>query len=613
MTALELLAPAKNLEFGKAAINHGADALYIGARKFGARAAAGNPVADIEQLCNHAHKFNARVYVTLNTLLFDNELEPARKLIQRLWNAGADALIIQDMGLLEMDLPPIPLFASTQTDNRTPEKVRFLEESGFQRVILARELSLSQIKKIRAKTNVALEAFVHGALCVCYSGQCYMSAAIGKRSANRGACGQPCRLAWDLVTGTGERLVQNRYLLSLKDMDRSDQLEALAEAGISSFKIEGRLKDIDYVKNITGFYRQRLDSLIEQNSKYTKASSGKTQLGFIPDPAKTFNRGSTPYFLFGRKGPVHSFDTPKSMGEMIGKVTKKTQDHLVLDRPHDLTNGDGICFLDKEGKLTGFYINKVDETGQIFFPGKTNLRKKTIPKGTLIYRNHNNTFSKELAGNTATRKIGLSLEFYETDHGFYLSAKDEDGVRAKVSLNLPKEPAKNPDRAINVIEKQLSKLGNTIFTLEKLEIHSQPYFLAAKTLNQLRRELIETLEEKRIEVYPRIQVKPRPEPVRFYKTRLDFRANVANVLSKQFYEKRGVTSLTPAFEILFPGPGTPVMVTKHCIRYSIGDCPRQKKSSKETDADQFFLERGDTRFQVVFRCRDCEMEIKIPG
>ncbi|MCG8634739.1 MAG: U32 family peptidase [Desulfobacterales bacterium] len=610
--ALELLAPAKNHELGMAAINHGADAVYIGAEQFGARAAAGNSIAEIGQLCTYARRYRARVYVALNTLIFDHELEAARDLIYKIWDAGADALIIQDMGLLEMDLPPIPLFASTQTDNQTPEKVRFLEQSGFQRVILARELGLDAIARIRKSTSVDLEAFVHGALCVCYSGRCYMSAAIGGRSANRGACGQPCRLPWNLVTEAGEVLAENRFLLSLKDMNRSDHLAALAGAGITSFKIEGRLKDLAYVKNITGFYRRRLDALLEGNPGFTKASSGKTVLSFTPDPAKTFNRGETDYFLFGREGgPVDSPDTPKSMGEKIGTIKKVTPDWLTLDTRHRLNNGDGLCFLDAGGRLRGFQVNRVDKAGKLFPPGRQPLKKMPVSPGMTVYRNHDQAFSRLMAGKTSDRRIGLDLVFSEVQDGFLLSSEDEDNTCAQVKMESPKEPARNKERALGVIETQLGKLGNSLFFLRSLSIESAPYFLSAKDLNRLRRDLVSALEVKRERQYVQMASVRNTAPVPYPESSLDFRANVANALARKFYEKRGVAPVEPAFEISPVKPDGPVMTTKHCIRHSMGQCPkRHKPKDNRAWSGPLYLENEKGRFRVVVDCRRCEMQIR---
>ncbi|WP_321418868.1 U32 family peptidase [uncultured Desulfobacter sp.] len=615
MSSLELLAPAKNMEFGKAAVDHGADAVYIGPERFGARAAAGNSVADIEALCTYAHRYFARVYVAFNTLLFDHELQPARVLIEQLYHAGVDALIIQDMGLLEMDLPPIPLFASTQTDNRTPEKVKFLEQSGFSRVILARELSLSAIKQIRAATRVDLEAFVHGALCVCYSGQCYMSAVIGGRSANRGTCGQPCRLAWNLEDKGGTVICENRHLLSLKDMNRSDCLADLVQAGITSFKIEGRLKDLDYVKNITGFYRRRLDAFIKTDSSYARASSGRTTLFFTPEPSKTFNRGFTDYFLSGSSKPIDAFDTPKSVGEPVGRVKQIKNQALVLARSHDLQAGDGICFPNAPGRLKGFYVNRVDENGQVYPSGKTRINKKDLPKGTMVFRNHDVKFARLMGGTTAQRKISLDMKFCEHPQGFEFSCVDEDNIRARALLCAPGETARNPDTARAAIEKQLGKLGNTCFVLNRLEILSKPVFLPAADLNRLRRDLVDCLEKNRLNAYTRPTVEPRPDLFPFYQFKLDFRANAANHLAVQFYKKRGVKSIEPAFECASPGPGIQVMTTKHCIRRSLGWCPKKGEkpggNSPDPSCGPLFLTHGKHRFQVIFNCRECEMQIRI--
>ncbi|MDD9303010.1 MAG: U32 family peptidase [Desulfobacter sp.] len=606
---LELLAPAKNLELGKEAINHGADAVYIGANQFGARAAAGNTMADIEALCAHAHKYFARVYLALNTLLFDHELALARTLIDQAWNSGVDALIIQDMGLLEMDLPPIPLFASTQTDNRTPEKVKFLEQSGFSRVILARELGIGAIEKIRRNTRIDLETFVHGALCVSYSGQCYMSAAIGNRSANRGECGQPCRLPWNLRSDQGRVLAENKYLLSLKDMNRGDHLAALAGAGITSFKIEGRLKNINYVKNIVGFYRNRLDQLLGEDARFTQASSGETRLFFPPDPVKTFNRKETDYYLFKSRHPVHSFNTPKSMGEKIGTVKKITPEWVSLVRDHDLQNGDGICFLDKQGQLSGFYVNRVDNEGRLILPGRTSTKKTGLFPGAVLFRNHDQAFLKQMAGRTSERRIPLDMVFFETDQGVGIDARDQDNIQTRILLEIDKQPARDPARAMEVIQKQLGKLGSSIFFMNRLEIQSEPYFFRAKDLNLLRRNLVLAMEEMRANVYAPVQAPVRPESVFYGSTDLDFRANVANHLAEKFYKKRGVITLAPAFELSLPGPLAPVMTTKHCIRYGLGLCAGKKKNQKIELPPPMILENKKARFRVIFNCDCCEMQI----
>ena len=608
---LELLSPAKNKEFGMAAISHGADAVYIGAKKFGARSAAGNSVSDIEELAAYAHLYNARVYIALNTIFFDHELDDVGKLIGRLWNAGADALIIQDMGLLEMDLPPIPLFASTQTNNQTLARVKFLEAAGFERVILARELGISEIEQISKATTVALEAFVHGALCACYSGQCYFSAAIGsigKRSANRGECGQPCRLPWNLLDRTGQVLEKDRHLLSLRDMNRSAHLGRLASAGITSFKIEGRLKDLAYVKNITGFYRQKLDCLMTNGSGYAPVSSGRTLFSFVPDPVKTFNRGETDYFLFGRKGRVHSFDTPKSLGEKIGMVDRINPGFLSLKQAHDIQNGDGLCYMDKRGRLQGFQVNSTEQ-GKIYPSGRLDLKKSSLFTGAVIYRNHDHKFLKKLATPSSERKIGIDLYFHETVDGFVLKGRDEDGNLGETGLNMEKIPAQNESAATAALNKQFGKLGGSIFYLQQLTIHSKGWFIPTRDLNQLRRSLLDEMLARRVEVYNRVCAIPRPLPAPYPGTDVDFTANVSNEKAVEFYKKRGVSVVDPAFEVSAPGAGTVVMTLRHCIRQALGLCPREKKSSPGLENEPLFLENAKGRFQVVFDCERCQMKI----
>lgn len=605
---LELLSPAQNGQLGMAAIDHGADAVYIGAPRFGARAAAGNPVPEIEKLAAYAHQYRARVYVALNTLLFDQELEDARALIWQLWDAGADALIIQDMGLLEMDLPPIPLFASTQADIRTLSRVRFLEQTGFQRVILARELGLEEIRAIRQETRVDLEAFVHGALCVCYSGQCYLSAAIGKRSANRGSCGQPCRLAWTLLSENNQVLVKDKYLLSLRDMNRSDHLADLAAAGITSFKIEGRLKDLAYVKNITAFYRQKLDRLMAGAPKYEPASSGKTVFSFTPDPSKTFHRGETDYFLLGRTGDIHAFDTPKSTGEQLGQVNRVEDRFFTLKGPHDIHNGDGLCYTDKEGRLNGFYVTRADQ-GNIYPAVRKNLKKTDLTPGLIIFRNLDQQFAKKMSTPSAQRQIALTLALSETAQGFLLQGTDEDGIMAAIELEMDKVPALDKTAAHKTLEKQLSRLGDSLFYLDRLTPGSFPWFIPASSLNQLRRDLVDDLTRKRNQGYQRPASGPRPEPIPFPQTDLDFRANAANKLAVRFYKNRGVKTLAPAFELSNPGPGTPVMTLKHCIRHALGQCRKKAGSLEENSENPLYLENKKGRFKLCFDCRHCEMSL----
>jgi 23S rRNA 5-hydroxycytidine C2501 synthase len=607
---LELLSPAKNREIGIAAINHGADAVYIGAAGFSARAAAGNDIGEIETLAAYAHFYHAKVYIALNTILFDHELEKVEKLIRQLWNAGADALIIQDLGIMELDLPPIPLFASTQLDNRTISRVRFLESAGFERVILARELSLKVIQDIRRNTTVDLEAFVHGALCVCYSGRCYLSAAIGKRSANRGECGQPCRLPWTLMNDSGQVLAKDRFLLSLKDMNRSDYIQDLALAGVTSFKIEGRLKDLAYVKNITAHYRKKLDALMTGSSGYRAASSGKTKFFFMPDPKKTFNRGETDYLFFGRKEDIQSLNTSKSIGEKIGAVDHIDLKYFTLEKAHDLHNGDGLCFINQSGKLEGFLVNKTDNE-KIYPAGYLNLKKSGLFPGAVLYRNHDHLFQKKLAGPSSERKIALDLIFSETTQGFILQGTDEDKNTAKAALDAEKIEAKDEGSALATLKKQLSRLGESGFYLRSLNILSKPYFIVTKDLNRVRRELLDTLSQKRKESYSRDPAKPRPAAELISDTHLDFTANISNQKAAEFFKKRGVHTIDPAFELQQPGPGTVVMTLRHCVLKAFGQCRREAKILPDIWKDPLIIENKAGRFLLEFDCLNCEMRIKI--
>ncbi len=605
---IELLSPAKNLECGLAAINHGADAVYIGASKFGARVAAGNSIEDIETLVNYAHRFRAKVFVALNTVLTNNQLEEAEKLIHQIYNAGADALIIQDMGILKMNLPPIELHASTQTDNRTIEKVRFLSEAGFSRVVLARELSLKQIADISSQTNVELEAFVHGALCVSYSGQCYISEAMCGRSANRGECAQYCRLPYNLADASGKIITRNKHLLSLKDLDLSGHLKEMMDAGISSFKIEGRLKDIDYVKNITAFYRKKLDVVLAGNSNYNKASAGKTTFFFDPDPDKSFRRSSTEYFYNGRQKGVFTPDTPKSLGEEIGKVTLVEKSYFEVENGNKLNNGDGLCFLSSNGELVGFRLNKVESNnisnrmGLRCFP----LSMPEIKIGTLLYRNQNQLFDKILTGKTSERKIAIVIEFSETDSGFSLKATDEDNLSAEIFINVAKQPAQKTEAVFDNIRNQLSKLGNTIYEAFEIKIKiSQPWFFAVSQLSEWRRLVIVELEKVRMNFYQRNVRKKDIKPDYPVKN-LTYLGNVTNNLAESFYREHGVDNIQPGFEVNAQD-GVPLMFTRHCIKFEMGFCPHE--GGKSEFHEPFFLIHKGQKFKLKFDCGKCEMQV----
>ena len=592
---IELLSPAKNLELGKAAINHGADAVYIAANKFGAREAAGNSMLDIEKLCSYAHKYYSKTYLTLNTILYDNELEEARKLILQAYNCGCDAVIIQDMGILEMDIPPIPLFASTQTDNVSPEKVKFLQDMGFQRVILARELSLKQIADIKSKTDIELESFVHGSLCVSYSGRCYLSEIVAKRSANRGCCAQICRLPFDLVDNKGTILAKNKHLLSLKDLNMSAYIEKLLEAGISSFKIEGRLKDISYVKNITAYYRKLLDKIFEQSECYKKSSSGNVSLTFEPDPEKTFSRGFTSYFAEGRKAQLNAVAS-KSIGKYCGKVTAVANGSFILSSNHSLANGDGICFFDNSGKLLGTRVNVVEKN--LITP----LSIQGIVEGTDIYRNFDRLFEKQLLLDSASRKIKTKVSIDVSQHNVKINAIDEDGITAELNFNHSMEPARNATKARETINSQFSKTGNDIF-LFKVQSVNCDYFFPISNINNWRRLLINELEIERKKQYKQPKTNKISCTTEYTISELDYTANVSNRLAAQFYNKHGVKSIENAVE-LGTNPDK-LMFNKYCIKFELGICP--KKHGGNTGS--LFLVSSNTKLKLGFDCNNCEMFI----
>ncbi|MGB4911595.1 MAG: U32 family peptidase, partial [Candidatus Dechloromonas phosphoritropha] len=500
---LELLAPAKNADFGIAAIKHGADAVYIGGPAFGARNGAGNTVADIERLSTFAHRYHAKIFVALNTILHDAELEDAHRLAWQIHDAGADALIIQDMGLLEMDLPPIQLHASTQTDNRNPAKVRFLEDAGFSQIVLARELSLNEIINISSQSTVALEYFVHGALCVAFSGQCYISHAHTGRSANRGECSQACRLPYTLVDEKGRTISENQHLLSMKDNNQSENILELARAGVSSFKIEGRLKDLSYVKNITAHYRSLIDDILEKHPEFERASSGRSTFTFTPQPDKTYNRGYTDYFANDRQDDIGAFDSPAFVGEPVGEVAEIGSEHFTINSTSEFHNGDGVCFYDAHGELVGMRINRAD--GTMLFPA---AMPEQLSAGTTLFRNHDQAFERALEKESAERHISVQPDFAESADGFRLTLTDEDGVSVAVNLEndekTGREVAKNPERATATLREQLGKFGNTMFVAQPVELQlSQAWFLPTAAINALRRAASEKLEAARIAAHPR--------------------------------------------------------------------------------------------------------------
>ncbi|WP_428828271.1 peptidase U32 family protein [Azonexus sp. IMCC34842] len=600
---LELLAPAKNADFGIEAIKHGADAVYIGGPAFGARYGAGNTLADIERLCAFAHRYHAKVFVALNTILRDDELEEARQLAWQIYQAGADALIIQDMGLLELDLPPIQLHASTQTDNRNPAKVRFLQDAGFSQVVLARELSLKEVAEIAAQSTVTLEYFVHGALCVAYSGQCFISHAHTGRSANRGECSQACRLPYTLIDDKGKTITENQHLLSMKDNNQSANILALAQAGVSSFKIEGRLKDLSYVKNITAHYRSLLDAVIAQHPEFRRASSGRSAYTFTPQPEKTYNRGYTDYFANDRQDDIGAFDSPSFVGEPIGEVVAIGPGHFTVKAEIDFNNGDGVCFYDAHGEVVGVRINRVE--GNKLFPVDVPAE---LTEGATLFRNRDQHFERALEKESAERHVSVQPVFAETADGFALTLSDEDGISVTVDLPHAKEAAKNAERAVAGLSEQLAKFGNTMFVAAAPELRlSQAWFLPTGAINALRREATEQLEAARLAAHPRPpRATPAAEPVPYPQDELTYLGNVFNAKARQFYEKHGVKLIADAYEANQEKGMVSLMITRHCLRYSFNLCPKEVKHLKP---DPMTLVNGNEKLILKFDCKACEMHV----
>lgn len=586
------------------AINHGADAVYIGAPRFGARAAAGNSLEDIEALVRYAHLYRVRIYVTVNTILKEEELADTEKMIWDLYRVGVDALIVQDMGITRLNLPPIPLHASTQMDNRTPQKVKFLAEAGFRQVVLARELTLDEIAKIHAACpDTPLEVFVHGALCVSYSGQCYVSQACFGRSANRGECAQFCRLSFDMVDADGKTIARGKHLLSLKDMNQSDNLEALLDAGASSLKIEGRLKDVAYVKNVTAYYRQKLDAILKRRKEYVRASSGTVRLAFRPQLDKSFSRGFTDYFLHGRTPDIFSFHTPKSLGEEMGVVKEVRGNYFTVAGVKPFSNGDGLCYLDEQGKLHGFRVNRV-ENNKLYPQEMPRLRPKTK-----IYRNFDQEFERVMQKKSAERKMAVSMLFEENNFGFTLTLTDEDDNCISVTLPAEKTLARTP-QAEN-LKNQLGKLGNTPFELEKLDISlSADWFVPSSALADLRRNAVEKLLEALRINYPQERVRFPKTTHAFIAGDLTYLGNVMNTKAQAFYHDHGVKRIEPAFE-KEPRTDAVLMFCKHCLRYSMGWCPVHHKVKSPYKEPYYLVSTDGRRFRLDFDCKVCQMKVSL--
>ena len=613
---LELLSPAKNIDIAKQAILHGADAVYIGGPHFGARHNAGNSVSDIAELVEFAHRFYAKVFVTLNTILHDNELELAQQLIWQLYDAGVDALIVQDMGILAMDIPPIDLHASTQMDIRTPEKAKFLSDVGFSQIVLARELNLTEIANIYQQIDANIEFFIHGALCVAFSGQCYISHAQTGRSANRGDCSQACRLPFTLKDDQGRVVAYEKHLLSMKDNNQSENLIELIQAGVRSFKIEGRYKDLSYVKNITAFYRKKLDEILEKSDDFVSASSGRTQHSFTPDPNKTFHRGATDYFVRGRQSNIGAFDSPKFIGLPIGEMTKVTNQAIDIKSEKVLTNGDGLNVMVKR-EIVGFRADKVEKIANNHYRVFPNELPKVFHSLKLPYqinRNLDHNWQQVLLKESSNRRIGVAFELINQSNVVQLIATSEEGCRVKIALKGEFELAEQSDKALKNIKDSLSKLGQTIYYLTNLEVNlTEIFFIPSSQLNQLRRDIIDKLTLERLTHYQRKLRKPQTEPAPIYpEEHLSFLANIYNHKAREFYAQHGVKLIESAFEAHEVKDDAPLMITKHCLRFAFNLCPKQAKGIqgvKTKVTPMKLVQNNNEELILKFNCKACEMQV----
>jgi len=641
---LELLAPARDADIGIEAVNHGADAIYIGGPGFGARDKASNAVSDIERLARHAHRFGARVFVTVNTILRDDEIEPARRLIHELHAAGADALIVQDMAILDMaaagELPPIQLHASTQTDIRTPEKARFLQDIGIRQMVLARELTQAQIRDIEAALRAGvpegaaqppavLEFFIHGALCVAYSGQCYISHAVTGRSANRGSCSQECRQPYTVLDGANRIVAHEKHVLSLKDNNQSANLEALVDAGIRAFKIEGRYKDMATVKNVTAHYRQLVDALLERRPEFTASSDGRCRYTFQPDPDRAFHRGSTDYFVNGRRPPaegdIGAFDTPKHAGMPVGHVLRLGADHFDIettDAATALNNGDALTWTDLHGDLQGAPINVATALGGRawrLFPNAPMAALKGLRAGVEIARNRDMAWERVLEKKSAERTLGVKLRLVERRNAWRLEVTDERGHHAAAEAPARHEPARDPARAEAAVREHLARLGGTLFEVRDpsadVQVHwREPRFVPPSLLNALRRDAVAALEAARAEAFvplpPGAPVEP---PVPYPEDTLTYLANVYNGRAAAFYARHGVKVIDAAYESHEELGEVSLMITKHCVRWSLSLCPKQAKGVTGVQgtvrAEPLTIVQGQERFTLRFDCKPCEMHV----
>ena len=617
----ELLSPAKNIEIGKEAILHGADAVYIGGPSFGARHNASNEITEIAELVQFAHRYHARIFVTMNTILHESELEPARKQIHQLYDAGVDALIVQDMGILQLDVPPIQLHASTQCDIRGVEKAKFLGDVGFSQLVLARELTIEQIKAIKAEVITPLEYFVHGALCVAFSGQCYISHADNGRSANRGDCSQACRLPYTLTDGEGRVVAYEKHLLSMKDNDQSRNLEALLDAGIQSLKIEGRYKDMGYVKNITAHYRLLLDDILERRPEFTRASSGRSQIAFSPNVDKNFHRGHTDYFANGRLENIGAFDSPKYVGLHLGYVTRIGTTWFEIETNEPMANGDGLNYMLKR-EVMGIQANTVEhmgpsENGDLWrvSPNEKVSELTGLKVGMLVNRNRDQRWEHALTKKSAERRIPVWLTLSDDEQGLRLAMTDEDGVNTEVSVALALQIAQHVDKAEVGLRESLSKLGNTMFEAANVELRLRhPWFVPSSVINALRRDAVAAHEIAREQAWLRPQRMPAVEPpVAYPETTLSYLANVYNSKAREFYKKHSVQLIAAAYEAHEEPGEVSLMITKHCLRFSFNLCPKQAKGVKgvqgQVKAEPMTLVTGEEKYTLKFDCKPCEMHI----
>ncbi|WP_105737154.1 peptidase U32 family protein [Cronobacter dublinensis] len=611
---LELLSPARDTAIAREAILHGADAVYIGGPGFGARHNASNSLQDIADLVPFAHRFGAKVFVTLNTILHDDELEPARKLIGQFYDAGVDALIVQDMGIMELDIPPIELHASTQCDIRSVEKAKFLSDAGFSQIVLARELNLNQIRAIHDSTDATIEFFIHGALCVAYSGQCYISHAQTGRSANRGDCSQACRLPYTLKDDQGRVVAYEKHLLSMKDNDQTANLAALIDAGVRSFKIEGRYKDMSYVKNITAHYRQMLDAIIEDRGDLARSSAGNTAHYFVPSTEKTFHRGSTDYFVNARKMDIGAFDTPTFVGLPVGEVLSVGKDYLDVDATEPLANGDGLNVMIKR-EVVGFRVNVAEKTGENryrVFPNEMPSALKTLRPRHTLNRNLDHNWQQALLKTSSERRVAVDIELGGWQEQLILTLTSEDGVSVTHTLDGQFDEANNPEKALTSLKEGLAKLGQTIYFARDVQITLPgALFVPNGQLNAFRREAIEALDAARLASYQRGVRKPVSVPPPVYpETHLSFLANVYNHKAREFYQRYGVQLIDAAYEAHEEKGDVPVMITKHCLRFAFNLCPKQAKGNiKSWKATPMLLVHGDEVLTLRFDCKPCEMHV----